>query len=431
MKRNHLVLLGLAGALALTVGCTVKGNAGSGAGGGGGAGGSSVGPGGNPVSSSDGVGGTFVGSAGPGGSGPTCATDPDKDDDGDSLSEAQGDCNDCDANVSPGGIEVVNADPMMAAADEDCDGMVDNVAPASCDGNLQLTDPDPKNGARALDLCQFVGPDEKKWGVLDAKYVRANGSPAGSSRQFGLLDGFGPNVNVQLGSRMLALSSGGARTPGQPEVCTSHGCPGYGAGTAPPGFPQNAPGCAQGTNILDDVGLELKIRAPTNATGFEYQFKFYSFEFAEYVCTKFNDQYIALVNPPPVGSKEGNISFDNSGNPVSVNIAFFDICDPAATDFAKNCTSGCPPKPVPFCPLGQNELLGTNFEKGFTSEDAGATVWLKTQSPVVGGQEFTIRFAIWDTGDSSFDSTVLVDGFKWIANGGTVVVGTDPVDTPK
>ena len=47
------------------------------------------------------------------------------------------------------------------------------------------------------------------------------------------------------------------------------------------------------------------------------------------------------------------------------------------------------------------------------------------------GEEFTIRFAIWDTGDQYFDSTVLVDGFEWIANGGTVAVGTDPIDDPK
>jgi hypothetical protein len=427
MKRNHLVLLGLAGAVALAVGCTTKGSATSGSGGSGGDGGGTT----TSSSSGDGVGGTFAGSGGGGvGGGPTCATDPNTDDDQDGLSEAQGDCNDCDKNVTPGGIEVINPDPMAQPADEDCDGVVDNVLP-SCDGSLELTDPDAKSGARAIDLCQFTTPGENKWGVLDAKYVRANGASAGSSRQFGILSGFGPNVNVQLGSRMLALSSGGARTPGQPEACNTYGCPGYGAGTPPAGFPQNAPGCVQGTNILDDVGLELKIRAPKNATGFEYQFKFYSFEFAEYVCTKFNDQYIALVNPPPAGSLNGNISFDNSGNPVSVNIAFFDICDPIGNgDFASNCGSGCPKKPSPYCPLGPSQLVGTGFETSW-GQDAGATVWLKTQSPVVGGDEFTIRFAIWDTGDSSYDSTVLVDGFKWIANGGTVVVGTDPVGTPK
>ena len=115
----------------------------------------------------------------------------------------------------------------------------------------------------------------------------------------------------------------------------------------------------------------------------------------------FNDQFIALVNPPPVGAINGNISFDSKKNPVSVNIAFFDVC------------AGCA--------LGTNELAGTGFDAW---NDAGATSWLETQAPVTGGQELSIRFAIWDTGDQAWDSTVLVDSFQWIANGGTVKVDT-------
>ena len=57
------------------------------------------------------------------------------------------------------------------------------------------------------------------------------------------------------------------------------------------------------TEQNDDIGLDLTIRAPTNATGYKFNFKFHSFEFGEYVCTSFNDQFIALVNPPPMGSQ--------------------------------------------------------------------------------------------------------------------------------
>ncbi len=48
-----------------------------------------------------------------------------------------------------------------------------------------------------------------------------------------------------------------------------------------------------------------------------------------------------------------------------------------------------------------------------------------------GGDELSIRFAIWDTGDQAYDSTTLIDNFQWIANGGTVSVITDPISTPK
>jgi hypothetical protein len=109
------------------------------------------------------------------------------------------------------------------------------------------------------------------------------------------------------------------------------------------------------------------------------------------------------MNPPPVGAINGNISFDSQTNPVSVNIAFFDVC------------AGCA--------LGTGELSQTGFD---TWDDAGATSWLVTTAPVTGGQEYTLRFAIWDTGDNAWDSTVLIDGFEWIADGGTVTVGTQP-----
>ena len=58
-------------------------------------------------------------------------------------------------------------------------------------------------------------------------------------------------------------------------------------------------------------------------------------------------------------------------------------------------------------------------------------VLFQTTAPVDPGAEVTIRFTIWDTGDENLDSTVLVDGFEWIANGGTVGVGTNPLRDPK
>ena len=48
-----------------------------------------------------------------------------------------------------------------------------------------------------------------------------------------------------------------------------------------------------------------------------------------------------------------------------------------------------------------------------------------------GGDELTIRFAIWDTGNQQFDSTSLVDDFHWIADAGTVAVNTAPIPNPK
>jgi hypothetical protein len=365
-----------------------------------------------PSSGGNGSSGGSTGQFNPQGGGtpqPGCDSLPSQDSDMDGFTGQQGDCNDCDANVNPGAIEVIGtADDGTGGgggggeyvpADEDCDGTADNV-PEPCDASLAMEGTDPYDGARAIELCKSAASDQD-WGVVNAAWVRANGVPASVNAHMGILPDLGPNVPARAGARVLGISSGSARRPGDPGY-VNHTTSINGVGTAPPGFPQDVPGCAGSTNINDDVALELSVRAPTNATGYGFDFKFYSNEYPEWVCTSFNDQFIALVNPAPMGSLNGNISFDSMTNPVSVNVAFFDVCQ--------------------GCTLGTTELQGSGF-----AESEGGTSWLQTVAPIGGGETFSIRFAIWDTGDTAYDSTTIIDNFQWVANGGTVTVGTNPV----
>ena len=371
------------------------------------------------VGGNDGAGGdsaTSSGSFEPGvgggggstGSADACDGAPSDDSDKDGFSANEGDCNDCDPNVNPGALEVPTdpKDPKAKQSDENCDGKVDEVT-QPCDAGLQLSDLDAMNGARAIGICKALKQGEKGWGVMSAAYTRANGTPASPGAAAGLLAKFGANVKPREGGTLLALSSGNARDASMAGACGSQTCYTSGPGTAPMGFPQDVPGCSGDTDINDDVALSLKLKTPSNATGYSFDFDFYSFEYPEWVCTSFNDQFIALVNPPPMGSINGNISFDSKKNPVSVNIAFFQVCG--------------------GCALGEQELLGTGFDSW---DDAGATSWLTTQAPVKGGDTIDLRFAIWDTGDQAWDSTVLVDNFKWIATPG-MTVSVNTVPTPK
>ncbi len=144
--------------------------------------------------------------------------------------------------------------------------MADNVLP-TCDDTLALADGDPWHAANAIDLCQKATTADKKWGVLESKYVRANGTPFNPGLQVGLQDSFGPNVHTQGGKRLLAISSGHARTPSQSGSCGSLECDSNYGGTAPPGFPQDVPGCDGDTSINDDVGFEVKLRSPRTRPG--------------------------------------------------------------------------------------------------------------------------------------------------------------------
>jgi len=333
----------------------------------------------------------------------------DEDVDGDGFSECEGDC--CETVdqcpeptlVNPGAIEAPTEIDSVAI-DDNCNGTVDE-AQGTCDSGLALADTDPLNGAKAIDLCR-PSEDASDWGLVGADYVRANGSPSTSTLQNGLMAAFGSNA-PQAGTSMLALSTGHARSSSDPDACVNISCAGLGSGTAPAGFPQDVPACAGSSDINDDVALSVTVRAPSNATGFVFDFTFFTFEYPEWVCTLHNDQFIALVEPAPPGSINGNIAFDAQANPVSVNIGLFEVC------------SGCA--------QGTGALLGTGFDvwDGGVS-DAGATGWLRTTAPVTPGSELTIRFAIWDAGDTAWDSTVLIDNFQWLTDD-DVTVSTKPV----
>jgi hypothetical protein len=379
-------------------------------------------------------------------------TDVNADNDKDGWSIAEGDCNDCDPNINPGAIDVWHTGDGGAGywGDEDCSGVAGDSA-KPCDSGLSLTDVSAADAAKAIELCATASSSDKKYGVLSAAYVRADGTPfASPGVQVGIESGWGPNVNVQGGQNMLVLSSGTARVAGQQGACGTESCQYYKqangkylAGTAPTGFPQNDPDCPPTPAIFDDVALQLQIRVPTNATGYSFSFKFYSFEYPDYVCESqgWNDQFVALVTPPPTGayvpsgSSAGNVSFDSNNHPVSVNMGYFDVCDPSSSSsFAKGCKSSstvtCPTLPSPYCPLGAGQLKGTGFDT-WSKSPAGATRWLQTQAPATPGSTITVQFTIWDAGNGEYDSTVLIDNFQWNATGGTVTVGTQPIPAPK
>src|SRR5262249_23674010 len=145
--------------------------------------------------------------------------------------------------------------------------------------------------------------------------------------------------------------------------------------------------------------LRARIRVPTNARGFSYQFKFYSAEFPEYLCNKYNDFFVALLSsswtpdpkamPPQMPlPADGNIALDAQGNPVSVDNGFFQVCFPPFGAAAGT------------CPSGTLELVDTGMGGwGANLTDGGGTDWLTNEAPVVPGETIEIEFVIWDAGD--------------------------------
>mgnify|MGYP001125190675 CR=1 FL=1 len=315
--------------------------------------------------------------------------DLDKDFDGDGY-PLRYDCNECNPNINKGARDIPGN-----GIDEDCSGVPDDEE-VDCDDNLPKDAYDPFDGAKAIGLCKRADPKGKDWGVIDAKWVRPDGTPLTNMEGVGILPKLGVNT-PQMGSSMLVLSSGSAREPGDPQYKGSSNTKGYKHGT-PPGYPKESPACPGVTTgqAQDGVALELRIRVPSNAKSFTYQQNFFTWEYPQYICDRYNDFFVTMMDPAPSALPDGNIAFDQDGNPISVNNSLLQVCSPG-THKGKTFT----------CPLGTDSLKGTGFE------NHAATGWLTTNAPVTPGSEITLRFAIWDSGDGRLDSTVLIDDFQF------------------
>ncbi|HEY8087320.1 MAG TPA: choice-of-anchor L domain-containing protein [Polyangiaceae bacterium] len=322
-------------------------------------------------------------------------------------------------------------------------GPVDVSAP--CDTGLAIDDPNAASFAKAIGICTSAATDG--YGLVSATYSNGFGSNAPPAPgQSGLVPKFGSAMSPREGVRIGVLSSGyagnydsmdGLDTGTSAAFVQSGGGPrdgtSYPTGTAPPGFPKAAQGCPQDGRVNDAIDVKLVLKAPPDATGFQFDFDFYSSEWPNYVCSNFNDAFVAYLTSAGVTD---NISFDSNHNPVAVNIDFFDRCTPGApvACLRSNGPTPDPPLAVASCSAGPSELDGTGYGEtdqtqcngsNVTATLGGATGWLVTQASIQPGEQFTLELMIWDAGDGLLDSSVLVDHFQWL--GGTITTGTTRV----
>ncbi|HVH47181.1 MAG TPA: choice-of-anchor L domain-containing protein [Labilithrix sp.] len=338
--------------------------------------------------------------------------------------------------------------------DDDGDGKVDN--PPTCDADLSPNG-DAADFAKSIGICTRAS--DKGHGLVSARFTRGyERSEEPREEQHGILPRFGNVIKPREGGALGVLSTGYAREyngdgeepfggvtvgGGSRPTATFHGKDWYGygpagtgrpgSGSAPPGFPKPAAGCTQDDTVNDVVSIKLELKAPQNVSGVKFDFNFYSGEWPAYICSPFNDGFIAYLSAK--GFNQGqpdNMSFDKDNNPVSVNNGFFDRCTP---NVQTGCSTESEKQGSSACPGGVAELAGTGFGidgawcspfpggSKAKSTNGGATGWLTSQAPVQAGETFTIELMIWDTGDALLDSSVLIDNFSWIE--GAVSASTD------
>jgi hypothetical protein len=382
-----------------------------------------------------------------------CAHDV-QDNDEDGFSENDGDCDDDDDTIHPAAAEICDDN-----IDNNCNGDTDNDEPDKdgdqalrCVGNAPFDcddwDPDrspqhleiPSDGIdndcdttidEALDPCDactgahtFADSMEMCGWWRVSQQIEPNSDSDGYGwRSLLASSNIGPNA----GCSFMVLSSGDidADTGGEVQWGIDIG---NGLRSDPIEGPSNP------YTVNDQVQLHIVLDVPTNVYSFSFDFVFFSAEYPEYVCTAFNDKFYAVIQSghadysgytcdgvvpasPEPGQGCRNISFDGSGNRISVNAAFFENPEnPANWSYylgpnlpgtgydaydsnADDCwgaASGCTP-PTYNCP----DRVG------------GSTAWLTTTANVVPGERIRLIFDIHDESDSWFDSRVLIDNFRW------------------
>lgn len=321
------------------------------------------------------------------------------DHDGDGLSFAAGDCNDCDPRIRPGRI-----DQPGNGLDEDCSGKADD--DGSCDTGLALASNDAALGARALGVCHALPPGASAgWGIVSARYVKPDGTPLPTSPKaalgHGLLPSFG-SFAPRYGATMLGLSSGAARAPSQPDYKSPSGLDkGYGHGL-PSAFARTWPACTAAGKLdesgtaRDGIALELQVKVPMDARSMSFEHALFTYDFSESVCSAYADSFAVLMVPPPPGAVDGNLVSDPLGGPLGVNSPLLQTCSPGTFGGL-----------VFACGNGAAGLAGTGFE------GRGGTGWLRTTTPVTPGAVVTLLFAVWDSSDGHYDTTVLLDSLRF------------------
>lgn len=351
---------------------------------------------------------------------PCSATAPSADSDGDGFTGADGDCNDCDKLINPGAFDFPGN-----AYDEDCSGSPAQNNETDCDMGLDIASTSAEDAARALGLCKFTTADKRDWGVIQARFTTADGSGTlANPLQVGLLPKFGV-VTPLAGGSLLALSSGVARAPDQAGFTS--GCDEFQpTGSTPPaGYPKESSACkvndifgslfGKNDKVNDQAALELKIRVPSNASSLQFDSNFYSYEYPDYICTSYNDFYVAFQEPKVPGAADGNIVFDSNNDPIGVNTGLLAVCDknsqPLFSEKKFECLQGT--GLLKDTGYGSGEYSCGQAKPSDVGPGGAATGWLHTLAPAMPGSIITLRFAIWDTNDADFDSTVLIDKFEW------------------
>lgn len=135
--------------------------------------------------------------------------------------------------------------------------------------------------------------------------------------------------------------------------------------------------------VGDSTTLTLNFTVPAGMNSLLLNFYFLSREYPDYVGTLYNDTFTATIDGSSKVAGGTNFAKDPDGHVIDIN----------SVTFAVTGTN--------------NDLLGTAFE------DHGGTGWVMAGAPVAPGDVITLTFNVQDLEDGIYNSTVLLDNFRF------------------
>jgi len=292
-------------------------------------------------------------------------TQENADNDGDGVTVCDGDCDDYNPAMAPGYAE----DPTDGI-DNDCNGVVDDAPACDCAAN---------NEAQAMDLCT-PGVTLSYGGHASAHGYRVNNNfgaigPRHGCGYFMVSSGLAWDTNPQGAAGLNVYNANPVSVTG----CFACTIPSG-------GWPHDGPsGCCESATVNDVAFVHMAITVPLNAQGFSFDFIFLSSEYPEWVHSAYNDTFYAVVSSSALGQVQ-NVSFDSSGQPLTVNNGWFETP-----------------------PSWTQSIVGTGYDT-----TGSASGWLTTSCPATPGETLNIWFWVHDEGDHILDSATIVDNWQWV-----------------
>ena len=158
-----------------------------------------------------------------------------------------------------------------------------------------------------------------------------------------------------------------------------------------------------GGDAEDKLWFGFELTAPAKAAGqiadargYRFDFAFFSAEFPEFVDTAYNDIFVVWQASE---SYTGNVVFV-AGQPLTVTALW-------PVEFAGECDAD-----DPACDGYDEHLAGTGYIR-----EGGATGWYRATGGVKPGETFSLTFAVFDMGDSFYDTTAILDNWAWDCEG--------------